>query len=376
MENCSSEKTDEYYMNRALQLAQRGAGFTSPNPLVGAVVVKDGEIIGEGYHPEYGARHAEVFAIEEAGREAENAVLYVNLEPCNHYGKTPPCTEKILDAGIKKVVVANIDSNPRVNCEGCEKLRDHNIEVETGVLAKKGRKLNETFFKYIEDKRPFFVQKTAQTIDGYLATSTGDSQWITGDESRAYGHKLRHELDAVLVGGNTLKSDNPSLTVRDYEGYEGKKSQPLRIVLAGDSEIFPGANIFNSQGGETLIFSQEETAFKLKNKLNDVANSEIIVVDKADKEFLDLTQVAKELYEREIMSVLIEGGGSINHSFLDAQLIDKYYFFVASKILGGDDGIAAFSGSAVKKISETFKFNIEKIERLQEDILISAYPRY
>ncbi len=369
----SSNKTDEFYMDKALQLAEKGEGFTSPNPLVGAVIVKNNEIIGKGYHPESGDRHAEIFALEDAGKEAENATLYVNLEPCNHFGKTPPCTKEILKSGIKKVVIANLDPNPKVNCQGCDKLRNHDIEVITGVLAEKGRKLNEAFFKYMKENRPFIVQKTAQTVDGYLATSTGNSQWITGEKSRAYGHKLRHKLDAVLVGGNTLSKDDPRLSVRNYKG---EKSQPMRVILTGDANISSDANIFNSPGGKVLIFSAEDAALELKNNLNNVDETEIIAVNKNSDGILDLNQVIEILYDKKILSVLVEGGGKINHSFLKAKLTDKFYFFIASKILGGDDGVAAFSGNAPDKISKTFRFKVENIEKLEKDILISAYPSY
>ncbi len=367
----TNSNKNEFYMNKAINLAKRGKGFTSPNPLVGAVIVKEGKIVGEGYHPEYGDSHAEVYAIESAGQEAEDATMFVNLEPCNHQGKTPPCTEKIIEAGIKKVVIANIDPNPRVNTRGCEALRNHNVQVETGVLAEKGQKLNEAFFKYMKENKPFFVQKAAQTLDGFLATSQGDSRWITGEKSRAYGHKLRHELDAVLIGGNTLISDNPRLNVRDYKG---EKSQPIRIILAGESEINPENKIFNSQGGKVLVFTEEKSSVNAREKLKNVDDSEVIVVDKTSKGVLNLSQIAEVLYDRNIMSVLIEGGGKINHSFLEAGLTDKFYFFLAPKLLGGNDGISAFSGRAVKKISETFSLNVEKVEQLQKDILITAYP--
>ncbi len=361
---------DEYYMSRAIQLARKGAGFTSPNPMVGAVIVKEDEIVGEGYHAAYGENHAEIEALEEAGSQAEGADLYVTLEPCSHHGKTPPCVLSIIEAGITSVFIANEDPNPRVSGSGCEELRDSGLEVETGILAAEASRLNEAFFKYMKENRPFFVQKTAQTLDGYLASSRGDSKWITGEMARRYGHRLRHELDAVLVGSNTLKEDNPRLTVR---AVSDPISQPLRIVLAGDSDISQQANLF--QGGEkVLIFARNKVAAELKERFAASDRAEIVEVKCEENEFLDLDEVAEELASRGIMSVLIEGGGRVNYSFLQSGLTDKFYFFLAPKLLGGSDGVAAFSGEAVNLISDTEKLQIEEIKRLGEDIMITAYP--
>ena len=361
---------DEYYMRRAIQLARRGAGFTSPNPMVGAVIVKDDEIIGEGFHAAYGENHAEIQALEEAGAQAEGADLYVTLEPCSHQGKTPPCVLSIIESGIDRVFIANEDPNPRVSGSGCEELINSGLEVKTGVLAAEASRLNEAFLKYMKDNRPFFVQKTAQTLDGYLASSRGDSKWITGEMARKYGHRLRHELDAVLVGSNTLKKDNPRLTVR---AVSDPKSQPLRVVLAGDSDISKQANLFQS-GEKVLIFARDEVAAELKVRFAACDRTEIVEVRCDKNEFLDLDEVAEDLANREIMSVLIEGGGRVNYSFLQSGLTDKFYFFLAPKLLGGNDGVAAFSGKAVNLISDTEKVQIEEIKMLGEDLMITAYP--
>jgi len=219
---------DTDFMKMALELAEKGRGFTSPNPVVGGVVVKDKKIVGKGYHQYIGGAHAEVNAIDDAGSLAKNATLYVTLEPCNHTGRTPPCTKKILDAGIRKVVVAMEDPNPEVDGGGIAFLKQHNVEVVTGICKKEANRQNEIFNKYAKTKHPFVLVKCAATLDGRIATKTGESKWVTGEESRKYVHRLRHEFDAIMVGIDTVAKDNPSLTTRLEDG---KGSDPVRVVL-------------------------------------------------------------------------------------------------------------------------------------------------
>ncbi len=369
----NSLKKDKFYMRKALDLAARGAGFVSPNPMVGAVVVKDGEIAGRGFHRKFGGRHAEINALEDARGNTKGAELYVNLEPCSHHGKTPPCSDAILNSGIERVIVANEDPNPLVGGRGIEKLQNQGLEVKIGVLAEEGRKLNEAFFVYMQKNRPFFVQKTAQTLDGYLAAPGGDSRWITGEKARARGHRLRHELDAVLIGRNTLIKDDPRLTARKISG---EVKQPLRIIMAGKGEIPGEATLFHTDfGREIVIFVERERSQDLNKKFSDINNVKVIPLSVNDRNEISPLDIAEKLFEMEIQSVLIEGGGRVNHTFLKSGLIDKYFVFLAPKLLGGNDGVACFSGEAVSAIDETEKLVIDDIERLERDILITAYPR-
>ncbi|MFW5789646.1 MAG: bifunctional diaminohydroxyphosphoribosylaminopyrimidine deaminase/5-amino-6-(5-phosphoribosylamino)uracil reductase RibD [Bacillota bacterium] len=364
------------YMERAFDLAKKGEGFVSPNPLVGAVIVKDDKVIGEGYHAAFGEDHAEVMAIDSASEDVEGADLYVNLEPCSHYGKTPPCSLKIIRSGIKRVFIANPDPNPKVAGGGISQLKENNIEVFTGIMAAKGRRLNESFFHHMEKKRPFYNLKVAQTIDGYIAAPGGDARWITGEESREYAHYLRHKLDAVLIGRGTVELDNPRLTVRHLEG---RVSQPARVILDSnlkislESRLFKEAKIGNPIS-DILIFTGPEIDAARKEKFQELAGVKVVEIGLNGKNRLDLKELSQELLKNDLVNIMIEGGSRINYSFLKAGLIDKYYIFVSPKILGGDDGIPVFAGEAPDKIHKSEKITIEKNETYGNDILITAYP--
>ncbi len=376
---------DKKFMQRALELAEKGAGFVSPNPLVGAVVVKDGEIVGEGYHARYGESHAEPQAIEEAGRRAQGADLYVNLEPCSHYGNPPPCSLKLINSGISRVLIANQDPNPVVDGSGIEMLKARGIKVESGLLEEEGQKLNEAFFLAQSEGRAFINLKSAQTLDGYLAAPGGDARWITGPEARSYGHRLRHRLDAVMVGIGTVLADNPRLTARDYPG---EKSQPARVVLdpqlrfplearmlkeqeAGDIFIFIGEKeeILNSEE----INSSEEKEYKMQ-KLGDRKGVSLIELPLNERGYFNPEAVTKILAGLDLISVLLEGGSQINYSFQRAGLIDKYYFFLAPRLMAGSDGVPVFQGPAPGKISRIQNLKIEERRILGEDLLLVAYP--
>jgi len=373
------------YMQRALELAKKGEGFVSPNPLVGAVVVKDGVIVGEGYHTKYGEAHAEPQALEEAGRSATGADLYVNLEPCSHYGNTPPCSLKLINSGISRVFVANQDPNPVVDGSGIEMLKARGIKVETGLLEEEGEKLNEAFFLAQREGRAFINLKSAQTLDGYLAAPGGDARWITGPEARSYGHGLRHRLDAVMVGIGTVLADNPRLTVRDYPG---EKSQPARVVLdpqlrfpletrmlkeqeAGEIFIFIGETeeILNSEE----INNSEEKELKLQ-KLEEWKDVSLIELPLDERGYFNPVAVTKILAGLDLFSILLEGGSQINYSFQRAGLIDKYYFFLAPRLMSGSDGVPVFQGPAPGKISRIQNLKIEERKLLGEDLLLVAYP--
>ncbi|MGC8844189.1 MAG: bifunctional diaminohydroxyphosphoribosylaminopyrimidine deaminase/5-amino-6-(5-phosphoribosylamino)uracil reductase RibD, partial [bacterium] len=324
---------DEYFMNLCLQLARRGRGFVSPNPLVGAVLVKDGEIVGRGFHPSFGAPHAEVFAIKEAGERARGSTLYVNLEPCCHYGKTPPCTKAIIEAGIKRVVIAMVDPNPIVNGKGIEELRGKGIEVEVGVLEEKARKLNEAYVKFITRGVPFVTLKMAQSLDGKIATRSGESKWITGERARRFVHRLRVENDAVLVGANTVILDDPSLTAHRM----GR--DPKRIVLDGKGRVSPDARVFNP-GVERLLFTTSLAPVQWREEI-EKRGVEVIV---SEGEEVSLEELLRELGKRGIASLLVEGGGETAWRFIKEGAVDKLLFFLAPIVIGGREAKTSVEG--------------------------------
>ncbi len=353
-------------MQKALDLAQKGKGTTSPNPMVGAVVVKNDVIIGQGYHQYYGGPHAEVYALEEAGQEAKDAVLYVNLEPCSHYGKTPPCSRKIIKAGISRVVIAMEDPNPQVSGRGISQLKEAGIEVKVGVLEKKAKKLNEAFIKYITDELPFVYLKTAQTLDGYLATKTGSSKWITNKKARLYGHRLRHKVDAILVGVNTIIADDPRLTARLPEG---NSIDPLRVILDSRLRIPLDSYVLNHDSSKkTIVVSgtevNSEKLDKVKGKNNVVAWTFPLDSD------IPIKNLLEKLYEYNISSLLVEGGGRVNYSFLQEGFVDKYFCFIAPHLLGGDDGIATFRGDGPDLMKDSRKLKNTEIQFLDDNLLV------
>ncbi|MBM7855756.1 diaminohydroxyphosphoribosylaminopyrimidine deaminase/5-amino-6-(5-phosphoribosylamino)uracil reductase [Desulfohalotomaculum tongense] len=360
---------DRYYMKEALQLAAKAEGCTSPNPMVGAVVVKNGRIVGRGYHQRAGTPHAEVHALREAGEQAEGATIYVTLEPCCHYGRTPPCTEAIKKAGISRVVVAITDPNPLVAGRGLNILKEAGIEVTSGVLADEAGKLNEVFIKYITTNRPFVVLKAAVSLDGKIATATGESQWITGPESREYAHRLRHRYDGILVGINTVLSDNPSLTARLPEG--GGRD-PVRIVLDSKCRTPLDAKIINQSSKAKTIIATTEAADREKIEALKQAGAEVIVLPGSSGR-VDIEELLKELGRREITSLLVEGGGGVHGSFLTAKMVDKVYWFIAPMLIGGAEAPGAVAGRGAEKLADAVKLKELTIHRFGPDICIEGY---
>jgi len=368
---------DQKYMARALKLAQLGEGATSPNPMVGAVVVNQGEIVGKGYHQQYGGPHAEVFALDKAGEKAEGADLYVTLEPCSHYGKTPPCAKKVIDSGIKRVVVSMVDPNPEVAGRGIEMLREAGIKVELGLFEEESKEVNEVFLKYIQSQYPFIYLKKAQTLDGYIATKSGDSKWITNSKARNEGHKLRHKADAIMVGIGTVLADNPSLTARlnNQEGID-----PLRIILDPLLEIPLSAKIINQESeASTLIITADEfpavaaaEAEAKKKKLKQLDQVEVLTFTVNKDNYFEIKEILKTLRNRKISSILIEGGAKLSHTFLKENLVDKYYYFIAPKIFGGSDGTAAFCGPGPELMSDAVDLKIIEQINLDDNILLIA----
>lgn len=362
---------DDYeYMQQALSLARRAKGFTSPNPCVGAVVVKDGTIVGNGFHRAAGLPHAEVEALEDAGSKAMDATLYVTLEPCHHFGKTPPCTHKIINAGIKKVVIGCMDPNPLVCGGGLRYLKEKGITVVSGVLETESKRLIEDFSWYMQhDQRPFVLLKCAATLDGRIATSTGDSKWITNEKSRRHVHRIRHEVDAILVGSGTLHADNPSLTSR-IKGVQTK--DPLRIVLDTHLTIREDAVLITQHSNaKTIIVTGPGVSEEKKNRLGE-KGVEFIEIPLKDSR-LDLNELMIKLGQMSILSLLIEGGSRVAGSALKEGIVNKVLFFLAPKILGGSDGIPIFKGKGPLWIKDAFNLKDVTFTQFDDDILIEGY---
>lgn len=356
---------DKEYLRQAFKLAEKGRGKTSPNPKVGAVIVKNNRVIGEGYHKKAGADHAEILAIKKAGGKAKGATLYLNLEPCCHHGRTGPCTERIISSGIKRVVFSLLDPNPLVNGEGALRLRKAGIKVTSGLLAKEAGRQNEVYVKFIKTGRPFVVLKLAQTLDGRIATSGGDSKWITGVKSRRLGHRLRAEYDAVAIGSGTVKADDPHLTVRDIRG---AGHNPYRIILSGRPDFPESINLFkNNIDMRTILATSRSYADKYHAK-----NLIVWKVKKA-KGRLVLDDFLKKAADFGICSMMIEGGSRLATSFIKEGLIDKYYIFVAPKIIGA--GKNAIGELDIKNITDGVNLELSEINTsLAPDVLFVAYP--
>ncbi len=359
---------DEHYIKKALSLALKGRGFTSPNPMVGAVVVKNGEIVGKGFHEAVGKAHAEVNAIDDAGKNAKGADIYVTLEPCNHTGRTPPCTRKILEAGIRRVVIAMSDPNPDVRGGGGDFLIENGLDVVTGVLEDEARKQNEIFIKFIETKRPFVIVKCAATLDGRIATRTGNSKWISCGKSRQYVHELRHAVDGIMVGSGTVKNDDPSLTTR-LDSIEGL--DPVRIVPDTSLSVPENAKILTQDSDSETIIVTSCSAPQDKKEALERAGARIIESPLKDG-MIDLDYLMGELGRIGITSLLIEGGSRLAASAFKAGVVDKINFFFAPKILGGE-GLPICSGEGPAVMDDSIRVKNIRTERFDDDIMIEGY---
>lgn len=355
---------DEKYMRLAMQLAGNAIGRTSPNPLVGAVIVKDNRVVGCGWHRKAGTPHAEVHALNQAGELAQGADVYVTLEPCAHYGKTPPCAKALVEAKVKNVYGGLLDVNPKVAGKGFKILEDVGIHVEYGFLQDELRKQNEVFFKWIEHKKPFVVLKAAMTLDGKIATATGQSKWITNETSRAYGYKLRDIYDGIMVGINTVIEDNPMLTAR----VDGGKN-PIRIVVDSSLKIDINANVVQDKSAKTIVATTDKADKDkiLKLQAQDV---DVIVVDKDENDKVDIEKLLDILGQQNICSILVEGGATLSGSFVAKKLVDKVYFFIAPKIVGGKEAKTPVAGTGILNLQEALSLKDIQIEKLEEDILI------
>ena len=360
---------DEKFMRFALELARRGVGKTSPNPMVGAVLVKGGEVIGAGFHEKAGAPHAEAAALLDAGEKARGAVLYVNLEPCAHYGRTPPCTEAIINAGIKKVVISMTDPNPLVCGEGIRRLREAGLEVLSGLLEDEARRLNEAFIKYITTGKPFLMLKAAMTLDGKIAAKSGNSKWISGESSRSFAHELRSISDGVIVGIDTVLQDDPLLDVR----LEGFYRNPARIIADSRGRLPLESRIVKTAAGIKTILATTEQADKAKLAALESAGVEIIRFP-AKNGRVDLQALIQRLGEMEMSLLLSEGGGSLNYSFLAENLADKIHFFIAPKLFGGKDAPTPLQGEGITDPDEAWLVEDIEIKQFDQDLLITGYP--
>jgi diaminohydroxyphosphoribosylaminopyrimidine deaminase / 5-amino-6-(5-phosphoribosylamino)uracil reductase len=354
---------DRSLMNRALMLASKARGKTSPNPMVGAVMVKDGRVIAEGYHRRPGTPHAEMLTIMEAGENARSSTLYINLEPCCHTEKrTPPCTRAILEAGIKKVVVAMKDPNPMVSGKGIRELKGAGVEITCGVLEEKARRLNESYVKYITTREPFVTLKVAMTLDGKIATPEGQSKWITGKEARHLVHRLRSSADAILTAIGTVKADDPELTARIRGG-----RNPLRVVIDPDIETPLDAKVLRTPP-DTIIVAREKGSDGKIKKLEKTGIKFIFF-----KETLDLHLLARRLGEMGVTSVLVEGGSSLNAHAIEQGIVDKVMFFIAPKIIGGRDSFPSIGGKTFRRLDEAYSLRDMKVRRVGDDLLVEGY---
>ena len=361
------KSADTSMMTRALELAAQGVGLVSPGPLVGCVIAHDDQIVGEGFYVYDNLKHAETIALEQAGAKARGATAYVSLEPHAHHGRTRPCTDALIDAGVKRVVAPIEDPNPLVSGKGFEHLRSVGIEVSSGLLVQEAEWVNERYLHFMRTGRPFVHLKLAVSLDGKVATRTGDSRWITGAESRARVHELRHEYDAILIGIGTAKSDDPLLTDRSQK----KRRKPLvRVVLDEKLEISAESRLIQTADeSPVLIFAGDSV---LSSQIDSLASGVEVVRDAADGR--DLAMVLAELGRREIQSVLVEGGANVAGKFLDAGLVDKVSFFIAPKIIGGSDAPTAVGGHGVEKLAEGIELQDVEVTQRGQDVEFTGYP--
>ena len=358
-------------MKMALELAEQGRGWTSPNPMVGAVIVKEGTVIGKGFHQTAGGPHAEINALNDAGGKAEGATLYVSLEPCNHTGRTPPCTEAIAESGIKRVVAGMRDPNPGVTGGGLGFLESQGVEVSVGICEDACRRINEAFIKYATTSCPFVILKCATTLDGCIATRGGDSKWITNSLSRQFVHEIRHAVDAIMVGIGTVLKDDPQLTTR-LEGREGK--DPVRIVLDTNLSIPEKARMLHlSSDSGILLVCGNSAPLEKRKKLEESGVRFLTLEDEEGR--IDLTALVEELGKMGITSLLIEGGSRINGSSLRAGIVDKVYMFYAPKICGGE-GIPICGGPGVELMEQSMSLEDVTVHRFADDVMIEGYIKY
>lgn len=365
----SLAREDTEFMRLALRLAARGLGRTSPNPVVGAVVVKDGRVVGKAYHQRAGEPHAEILALRDAGAEARGATLYVSLEPCHHHGRTPPCTEAIVSSGVSRVVVGCRDPNPGVRGGGAAFLQAQGLEVDVGVLAERCRRLNDAFIKYVTTGRPLVVAKVAASLDGKIASRSGDSRWISNERSRRYTHRLRLTSDAILVGVGTVLRDNPRLTAR----LSGSKTKnPLRIVLDTHLRTPPESMVLRQEDGAATVVATGPAPAASKTGALERPGVEVLPLP-LEQGRVSLSALLDWLGRREITSLLVEGGAEVHGTFFEGGLVDKICFFFAPKIIGGSRGVPMVGGVGGELIADALGVEDIRLRRFHDDIMIEGY---
>jgi diaminohydroxyphosphoribosylaminopyrimidine deaminase/5-amino-6-(5-phosphoribosylamino)uracil reductase len=363
------QQADRAFMGLALALADAGRGRVSPNPMVGALLVKEGRILCEGFHARAGAPHAEVMALDAAGDAARDATLYVSLEPCCHHGRTPPCVPRIVASGVRRVVAATVDPNPKVNGRGLRVLREAGVAADVGVLEGEAVRLNEVFFTYMTDGRPFVTLKAAVSLDGKIATVTGESRWITGEEARRRVHELRNEVDAILVGIGTILRDDPLLTTR--LGIPGERD-PVRVVVDSLARLPLDARVLNPlPAAPTVVAVGPEAPAGKVERLREAGATVLVLAQSGER--ISLASVMRALAAREITSVLIEGGAEIHASALAEGIVDKVAFFVAPLLIGGTTAPGAVGGPGIEKLADAVPLREVRITPLGRDLLVEGY---
>ena len=357
----TKEMSNFEYMQLAIDLALKGKGGTSPNPLVGAVVVRQGKVVGKGYHQQAGKRHAEIVALDIADKKAKNSTLYVNLEPCATYGRTAPCTDRIIKAGVKKVVIGMLDPNPVNNGIGVKKLKANNIEVVLDVLRKEAERINKPWIKFITQGQPYVILKIAQSLDGKIATSTGDSRWITSSMARKHVHRLRREVDAILVGVNTIIKDDPILSAR-LSSKKLYRHQPIKVILDSSLRTPLNAKIFSRQSPAATIIATTKFASLPKIKKLEKRGVQFLFVKEKDKR-VDLKTLMRKLAKMGVVQLLIEGGGEVFNSAIESRIVDEILVFIAPKIIAN-----------ANKISKAFQLDDLKIVKIGGDVLLKCSP--
>jgi diaminohydroxyphosphoribosylaminopyrimidine deaminase/5-amino-6-(5-phosphoribosylamino)uracil reductase len=353
-------------MEKAIELAKKGIGKVNPNPLVGAVIVKNGEIIGEGYHECYGEAHAERNAVKNAVKSVEGSTIYVTLEPCAHYGKTPPCVDLIIEKKFKKVVIGMLDPNEKVSGKSIEKLKKHGIEVSVGVKEEECKKMNEIFMKYITSKIPFVVLKSGMSLDGKIATYSGESKWITSKESREDAQNLRNRLNSIMVGVNTVIADDPELTCR-----VNNEKKLIRIVVDTNLRIPLDSKIVKNTDKLTIIATTLKANEDKKQNLRDLGVKVIEVSEKNNK--VNLKELIEKLGQEGIDSILIEGGGTLNFSSLEENIVDKVIFYIAPKILGGENSKSCIAGIGFAELNQAVNLKDMSYRKIGEDLVVEGY---
>ncbi|MFC1675354.1 bifunctional diaminohydroxyphosphoribosylaminopyrimidine deaminase/5-amino-6-(5-phosphoribosylamino)uracil reductase RibD, partial [Candidatus Omnitrophota bacterium] len=356
----------EYFMELALKLALKGRGKTSPNPMVGALIVKNGKIVGRGFHEKAGLPHAEIVALHQAGKKSQGATMYVTLEPCTHFGKTPPCAEWIAKSGVRQVIIGMIDPNPLNNGRGVRLLKRKGLKVKTGFLENRLKEQNMPFIKYITKGLPYVTVKVGQSLDGKIATRTGDSKWITSYDSRARAHRLRSDYDAIMVGVNTVLRDNPRLDAWFL------RKDLVKVIVDSQLSMPHKANIFSQKSKVIIVTMPVPAGQETENRKMIEERAQVLEVKQKAGQ-INLRSMMKKLAQQEITNIIVEGGGTLIGSLFDEGLVDRVLFFISPKIIGGKEAISSVMGQGISRIDKAIKLKDIRLKRVGEDFLVEGY---